>query len=271
MKNLSPRMLEKIAVELAKKAGRKLRKYRSRVEIVKNKGRALDFATEADIEVEKFLRSEIGRIFPDHGIVGEEEGVTNPKAEYVWFLDPLDGTIDFIRGFPTFNVLIAIEHIGKLIVGCVHRPLLNETFSGARRSGVRSNTTAANVSNAGSLQEAMIHFKLPRCVHGRNEIKQTSEILNGLANEVGLIREGWEDSVGMASVASGMSEAFILTISGTKWWDVAPGILMVEEAGGKVTDMFGEPIKHHDLSRGLVASNGKIHQQLLEIIRKCIG
>lgn len=100
------------------------------------------------------------------------------------------------------------------------------------------------------------------------EIDKSIRILHSLAEVTGLIRDGWECGMALAEIASGSIEAYIVPRIGPKWWDVAPGILMVEEAGGKVTDMYGNPIINRDLSKGLVATNGKLHDKILDIIQK---
>lgn len=271
MKSVDFPEYEKVAVTLARHAGKILLDYRGKAAIVVEKEKTLDFATEADIASEKYLRSEINHLFPSHGILGEEEGTTNVGSVYTWIIDPLDGTLDYKRGMPYFNVHVALEYQGQIIIGCVYCPTTGEIYSSSKGCGVRKNKISVTVSNIDELHESIIRMKLPRVTISKLEIDKSIRIFHSLAEVTGLIRDGWECGMALAEIASGSIEAFIISRVGPKWWDVAPGILMVEEAGGKVTDMYGSEIKNRDLSKGIVASNGKIHDQLLDIIRKEIA
>lgn len=268
METLDLKKLENFTITLAVHAGTILLKQRNQATIVTKKSNSLDFATSADVASEKYLRNKINRVFPSHGILGEEEGVTQADSDYMWILDPLDGTLDYQRGLSYFNVHIALEFKGQIMTGCVHRPMTGEVFSSSRGLGVRKNNSTITTSKVAELKESIIRVKLPRVTNAPEDIKKSVNLLHSLAKVTGLLREGWEDGIAMAEIASGSIEALIVPRIGPKWWDVAPGILMVEEAGGKVTDMYGSEIKNRDLSRGIVASNGKIHDQLLAIIRK---
>ncbi len=260
--------LETFAVEMAIDAGKILLEYQHKAKIVTQKTSSLDFATEADLASENYIRGEIGKRFPSHGILGEEQGVTNSESDYIWIVDPLDGTLDYTRGFSSFDVFIALEHKSQLIVGCVYRPTTNNTFSSSKGFGTRKNNTQVNVSDVTSLEESIIYFSLPRHSTPAEEAVRSLRVLQPLVMEAGLVRDAWEGGMVMANVAAGSGEACIFERIGPKWWDVAAGILMVEEAGGRVTDLYGEKISNHDLTRGLVASNGKIHDQLLALTQK---
>lgn len=268
MNSINLKELENYSIRLALEAGKILLKQRIHASIVTEKTNSLDFATTADIASEKYLRSEINRRFPSHRILGEEEGVTKADSEYTWILDPLDGTLDYKRGMPYFNVHIALEHHGQIVVGCVYRPMTGEAYSSSKGFGVRKNNVTASVSNTHALHESIIRMKLPRMTISKLEIDKSVHILHSLAEATGLIRDGWECGIALAEIAAGSIEAFIVPRVGPKWWDVAPGILMVEEAGGKVTDMSGSPIINRDLSNGLVATNGVLHKKILAIIQK---
>ncbi len=260
--------LEAFAVELAKNAGKILIEFQQKTKIVTQKTNSLDFATEADLASEKYIRSEITKRFPSHGILGEERGVTNSESDYIWIVDPLDGTLDYTRGFSSFDVLIALEHKSQLVVGCVYRPTTNNTFSSSKGFGTRKNNKQVNVSDVSSLEDSIIYFSLPRHSTPAEETGRSLRVLHPLVKETGLVRDAWEGGMSIANVAAGSAEACIFKKTGPKWWDVAAGILMVEEAGGRVSDLHGEKIANRDLTRGLVVSNGKIHDQLLALIQK---
>lgn len=268
MKLLNNREYEKVAVKLALHAGKILLDYRGKAAIVVEKGKALDFATEADIASERYIRSEIGKMFPSHGVMGEEEGFTNKDNEYLWIIDPLDGTLDYTRGLSSFDVHIALECKGELIAGCVYKPLTGEVFSVAKGYGVKKNDQPVRVSENYRLNNSILYMMLPRRSNTREEIHRSVRILEIAAYQIGLIRDAWEVGLALANVVSGSTDAFLLAKQDPKWWDVAPGILMVEEAGGKVTDMYGNPTKNRDLSNGLVATNGVLHDKILDIVQK---
>lgn len=258
---------EKVAVTLAQHAGKILLDYRGKSKIVVEKGKPLDFATEADIASERYIRREIGRMFPSHGVMGEEEGLTNKNNEYLWVIDPLDGTVDYTRGSSSFDVHIALEYKGELIAGCVYKPLTGEIFSVAKGYGVKKNEQPVRVSEVDRLNNSILYMMLPRSSNTGEEIHRSIRILEIAASQIGLIRDAWEVGLALANVASGSTDAFLLAKQDPKWWDVAPGILMVEEAGGKVTDMYGSLIINRDLSKGLVATNGILHDELLHLIQ----
>lgn len=266
MKKLDFKELEDFSVRIAHSAGAILLSERPNASIVTTKAHSLDFATTGDIASEKYLRREINQKFPSHGILGEEEGTTNSDSDYTWVLDPLDGTLDYKRGLTSFNVHIALEYKGVLIVGCIYRPMTAELFTASKGLGVKKNGISAKTSKIESLKESIVRIKLPRATTSPADLDVSITIIRLLAQDTGLLREGWEDGVALGDVAAGSIEGFIVPRVGPKWWDVAAGILMVEEAGGKVTDMVGNKIKNRDLSKGIVASNGKIHEELLKII-----
>lgn len=268
MKMLDLKELENFSITLANHAGKILLKQRNLASIVTKKTNSLDFATTADIASEKYLRNEINHLFPSHGILGEEEGTTNVGSVYTWIIDPLDGTLDYKRGMPYFNVHVALEYQGQIMIGCVYCPMTGEIYSSSRGYGVRKNNVSISVSKIHELHESIIRMKLPRVTISKLEIDKSIRILHSLAEVTGLIRDGWECGMALAEIASGSIEAYIVPRIGPKWWDVAPGILMVEEAGGKVTDMYGNSIVNRDLSKGLVASNGIIHNKILDIVQK---
>lgn len=268
MKSVDYPEYEKVAVTLARHAGKILLDYRGKAAIVVEKGKTLDFATEADIASEKYLRNKINHLFPSHGILGEEEGATNVGSVYTWIIDPLDGTLDYKRGLPYFNIHIALEYREQIIVGCVYCPMNSEIFSSSKGLGVRKNNLPVRVSNIHELKESFVRMKLPRVTLTQVELDKSIRILHSLARVTGLIRDAWECGMALAEIAAGSIEGFIMPRTGPKWWDVAPGILMVEEAGGKVTDMYGNLIINRDLSKGLVASNGILHNKILDIVQK---
>lgn len=271
MKPVDYQEYKKFAVSLALHSGKILLDYRGKAAIVVDKGHVLDFATEADLASEHYIRNEIGKKFPDHGVMGEEGGITKQEADYLWIIDPLDGTLDYTRGFSSFDVHIALEFRKSLIAGCIYKPLTGELFSVSKDGGVKKDHHKVQVSSVSSMEKAILHVKLPRVTYSPEERLQAIRVLDSLSQKAGLIRAAWELGLALANVSAGSAEGVVLTKLGKFWWDVAPGILMVEEAGGKVTDMYGRPILNRDLSNGLVATNGILHDEVLHLIQSGVN
>lgn len=261
--------LQKEAELLARKAGNILLEYRNKAIVKTRKSDYLDIVTDADLASEKFLLTEINKRHPTHNILSEETGNKNIQSEFTWVIDPLDGTKEYIRGTPMFNVSIAIEYNGEVIVGVVFRPETNELYSASLGNGSFLNGRKLKVSQTDKITNSIIYTDLPHRKDLKKEISLTLNIINNLIPKSGRVRTFQEDAAILCWLAFGALEGHLLAINGPHWWDVAPGILIAKEAGGKITDTEGNEIKNRNLSKGLIASNGKIHDQLLNIIKKC--
>lgn len=230
----------------------------------------VDVATNADIEVENFIKEEVRKLYPDHGFYGEEFGVENPDAPFSWIIDPLDGTKDYVQGIGEYNCLIAVEENKKLVAGVVRRLGHNQLFSCSRGNGsYRDKTTRISVSKTKTLNVAFIGTNvMTRTKQTSEEIDIYLKLFKQFMVSAYRLRTFWDDSRLMSWVAQGSIDASMCLPNSLKWFDVAPSILLVEEAGGKVTDWLGNPIVNHDLSKGILTSNGMLHEQLLSIISK---
>jgi histidinol phosphatase-like enzyme (inositol monophosphatase family) len=212
--------------------------------------------TAADKAAESLLRDRILDRFPDHGILGEEFGETNPGASIRWILDPIDGTRSFQRGVPLFGVLIGVEVEGKPLVGVAHFPALGETVGAALGHGCTWNDRPVRVSPVSHLSQAAALTTDPM------------ELLEGplargwdrLAREASLVRS-WGDAYGHALVATGRAEVMVDPILSP--WDAAPFVPILYEAGGRFTDLGGEP--RLDGGSG-ISTNGILHEQVLAIL-----
>lgn len=257
---------QKRAEELAKEAGKILQKHSQKTTVKKQKRDILDIVTEADLESERFLIKKLHKYFPDHNIYSEERGDELRRSDFIWVIDPLDGSKEFVRGLPIYNVSLALEYKGEVVVGVVFRPPTNELFSAAKGRGATLNGKKISVSKESELKNSFIWTHLPSYKNSEAEFRFTWPILEKLARNCYRLRPFSEDVASLCWLALGALEGYVLTISGPSWWDVAAGLLMVKEAGGNVTDIYGEKIKDRDLSKGIVASNGKIHESLLKIL-----
>jgi histidinol-phosphatase len=211
--------------------------------------------TVADRESERELRRVIGKAFPSHAILGEEEGETAGDAEYRWILDPVDGTRTFVAGVPLFGVLVGLEVRGDPCVGVIHLPALDETISAARGEGCTRNGWPCHVSTTSRLEDALIVTTSPRAM------RRSAPRYASLADRVKTER-GWGDCYGYALVATGRAD--IATDDRLSPWDLAAIVPIVEEAGGRLSDWRGERTIR---SGNALISNGLLHEEALTYLR----
>ena len=229
----------------------------------------VDVATSADVAVEQFIKTEVHKLYPDHGFLGEEFGEENGNNEYVWIIDPLDNTKEYVRGVGEYNCLVAIEHNHTLVVGITRRMGHEVHYTCSLGGGAYANGTHIHVSATAVLDTAFLGTNMPnRKKHAETDIHQYMTLFEACINRVYRLRPDFDDARTLGLVAQGALDACILLPNTDKWVDVASGILLVTEAGGKVTDWKGKPITQHDLSQGVLASNGILHDQLLTVIQK---
>ncbi|MGC9223488.1 MAG: inositol monophosphatase family protein [Terracidiphilus sp.] len=256
------------AAEIAREAGARLREFFLAGVETEYKG-DVDLVTVADRTVEKLIRGRLGEVFPTHGIYGEEGTRERLDGEYRWYVDPLDGTTNFAHGFPQFCVSMGLEHRpegtrsngdGTLVAGVIYDPMRDELFTAERGRGTQVNGKPARVSRVATLSEALLATGFPsRKRHSSPNVHFYHEFT---LRSHGVRRAG-SAALDLAYVACGRMDGF--------WefnlnpWDTAAGILLVEEAGGRVTDFAGE---HYRLaSDEILASNGLFHQDLLGFFR----
>lgn len=229
----------------------------------------IDIATNADLEVEKFIKTEVAKLYPDHGFLGEEFGEEHSDREYVWVIDPLDNTKEYVRGVGEYNCLVAVEHNKEIVVGVTRRMGHEVRYACSKENGSFMDGKQIHVSTTASLDISFIGTNMPNRVNfTKPEIHTYTRLFESIVSEVYRLRPSFDDARTFAWVAQGVLDGVISLPHTNKWVDVASGILLVTEAGGKITDFKGNPIVHHDLSNGLVASNGILHGQLLTIIQK---
>ncbi len=220
------------------------------------------FVTIADQTVEREIRAGIAARFPGHGLVGEEYGTQDGDAPTRWYIDPIDGTHNFIRGVPLFGTLLAVEHEGEIQVGVISAPVLRERWWAARGLGAWARgldgERGVHVSRVASLDDAQL-------LYGSRTDNVASGLMPGFD---ALIASAWRDRGfgdfwGYTLLAEGAAEAMIEV--GMKSWDLAAPLIVIEEAGGRVTDVHGE--RRID-TPSFVATNGLLHD---EILRRLAG
>jgi myo-inositol-1(or 4)-monophosphatase len=196
--------------------------------------------------------------FPSHNIVAEEGGGHESSSEYRWYVDPLDGTTNFAHGFPVFNVTLGLERAGEMIAGVVFDPTRNEMFAAERGGGAYLNGKRIHVSKAKDIETSLLATGFPsRRRHQNINVHfyyQMAMLSHG-------VRRAGAAATDLAYVACGRLEGF--WEFGLKPWDQAAGILLVEEAGGRCSDMHGGPASV--TGPHLVADNGTIHDELVGI------
>jgi myo-inositol-1(or 4)-monophosphatase len=251
------------AVEAALAAGRiHLALFRQDPRIEK-KG-PIDLVTAADLAVEQSFRHLIASRFPDHAVLGEEHGAgrtAGQNAQWRWIIDPLDGTTNFAHGLALFCVSIALEVDGRTEIAVVYDPVAQELFTAERGGGARLNGVPVHVSARNALIDALLCTGFPYSI--REEQQSQVEVFAGFLGRSRAVRRLGSAALDLCYVAVGRFDGF--------WeeqlhaWDIAAGVLMVQEAGGRVTGYADEPI---DLFGGrIVASNGALHAPMLEVIQ----
>ncbi|MFH1681388.1 MAG: inositol monophosphatase family protein [Candidatus Eisenbacteria bacterium] len=248
----------RFAVEAAKEAGALLleRFRRPRGEEVRFKG-VKDLVTSADEEAERLLLDRIGSRFPGDRIVGEEGGAKGGEGEAIWYVDPLDGTTNFVHRFPLFSVSIARVRWGEVEIGVVHVPSLGETFAAERGAGATLNGERIRVSEVSEPIEALVATGFA-CVRS-NRIPDGVPVFTRVVHEVQGVRRGGSAAIDLAYTAAGRFDGF--WEMNLNAWDVAAGILLVREAGGVVTDFAGG--EEMVARKELVAGNRAIHAYLI--------
>ena len=255
------------AAEIAREAGALVLRYFKRGVKTEYKGQGeVDLVTEADRASEKLIVERLRTIFPSHDIVGEEgTRTTSGAGEYRWYVDPLDGTTNFAHGFPVFCVSLGLERApsdedkqGQLIAGVIYDPTRDELFTAERGRGAKLNGAPIRVSRTKTLGESLIATGFPsKKRHENPNIHFYQEIT---LHSHGVRRAG-AAALDLAYTACGRFDGY--------WefnlnpWDTSAGILLVEEAGGKVTQFNGAPFEIRT-PREIMASNGLIHRELIE-------
>jgi myo-inositol-1(or 4)-monophosphatase len=241
--------------EIAREAGALLMDYFRRRVAVEYKGEA-DLVTAADRASETLIRDRLRALWPSHDILGEEEGLVDTGSDYRWYVDPLDGTTNFAHGFPVFCVSMGLEHKGKLIAGVVYDPTRDEMFTAEAGLGAFLNQQRIHVSAIAKLNESLLATGFPS--HKRHK-NPNIFFYHQITLRTHGVRRAGSAALDLCSVAAGRFEGF--------WefnlnpWDTAAGVLLVEEAGGRVTDFKGMPFQLN--SRETVASNGLVHEAML--------
>ena len=247
-------------VDLTRKAGTVLlESFRHDQALTAVRSTAKEAATTQDKIVDQLIIKEITKTYPNHRLLTEESGYHEGDPDWLWIVDSLDGTGNYANGNPFFSVCMALMHQGALSLGTIYAPAINEFYLAERGCGAFLNQTRITVSTIPTLKKSYLYY----CEGGDINRKRTGALLSALYPEVTDIRKLGSAGLETAWVAAGRGEAYSTTKIDP--WDVAPGVLLIEEAGGKVTDFTGEEWKP---KRGdFVFSNGKVHADILKLVK----
>lgn len=246
--------------EIAREAGALLMDYFRQRVTVEYKGEA-DLVTVADRKSELLIRERLHERWPSFDILGEEGGLQDTGSDYRWYVDPLDGTTNFAHGFPVFCVSMGLDYKGERIAGVIYDPTRDELFSAEKGGGAFLNQQPIRVSKVARLAECLVATGFPS--HKRHKNPNIFFYHQITLHTHGVRRAG-SAALDLCYVASGRLDGF--------WefnlnpWDTAAGVLMVQEAGGTVSDFKGRPFQLD--SRETLASNGLVHEQLLNEIEQ---
>jgi len=243
------------AVEIAREAGALLATLFERRIPFETKGE-YDLVTEADRASERLVVERLQTHFPSHGIVAEEGGGRRSPSEYVWYVDPLDGTTNFAHSFPCFNVTLALEISGELAAGVIFDPIRNELFTAERGSGAYLNNRRIRVSQTKLLANALVATGFPS---RKRHLNFNIHFYHQLGMQTHGVRRCGSAAIDLAYVACGRLDAF--WEFGLNPWDLAAGCLLVAEAGGKYSGMHGEP--HNVRGPDLLVDNGLLHDEMV--------
>jgi myo-inositol-1(or 4)-monophosphatase len=250
---------------VAREAGALLLEYFHQGLKIEYKGDA-DLVTAADRAAETLIRERISKLFPSHDVLGEEQGLNDQGSDYRWYVDPLDGTTNFAHGYPVFGVSLALEHQApeerlsgqrtRRIAGVVYDPTRDELFTAERGKGACLNGNPIHVSKAAQLKECLVGTGFPS--HKRHK-NPNIHFYHQITLRTHGVRRAGSAALDLCNVASGRFDGF--WEFNLKPWDTAAGVLIVEEAGGKVSLFDGSPFELD--SRETLASNGRVHDALV--------
>lgn len=262
MRGLSISFMLNFAIEMARDAGQILLEKFDRKIKVSKKG-DIDLVTEADLASEALMIERIKSYYPRHSILAEESGnavVIGGENTWKWVIDPLDGTTNFTHGYPCFCVTLALEHEGEVVIGVTYDPTRDELFSAERGRGASLNNKPIRVSETEQLSDALIVTGFPYDFKRRQDFAR--HLTQFLLDSRGVRRDG-SAAIDMAYVACGRFDGF--WEEGLNPWDMAAGVLLIEEAGGQISGYDGSKFSIYDPP--MVASNGLIHSQMLSVLQ----
>lgn len=252
----------KVAKQAALEAGKVIFKQFGKKQKIYDKGESSNFATQADLDAENIIIKNILKNFPDHNIISEEKGEIKNLSDYTWVIDPLDGTISFAADMPFFVVSIGLLYKYEPILGVVYWVTQKKLYFAQKGKGAYMNDQKLSVSKVDKLENAVMGIDFSHLNSRKTKFdKYIAPIIYKTRYPYSLAC----DALVLALVAEGSLDGFP-TLANV--WDFAGGVILVEEAGGKVTDPEGNPLSWSRKRLDIVASNGLIHDEILEALKR---
>jgi myo-inositol-1(or 4)-monophosphatase len=252
-----------VALKIAREAGVMIRNRLFDERAVTMKG-SVDLVTDADHASEEILAGGLRDAFPEHRLIGEEGSRGSESSRFGWVIDPLDGTTNYAHRYPHFAVSIALEFDGEVILGVVYDPMRDELFHARIGQGAFINDTPIHVSETNQLIGALLASGFSYIIEERTHSFALWKEINNTAQ--GVRRDG-AAALDMCYVAAGRLDGYFE--KPVNAWDIGAGAIILLEAGGKLTSLEGGPFRLYD--REVTATNGKIHDELVSVIRKTLG
>lgn len=222
-----------------------------------------ELVTKSDMEVHRFLTAKIKKQFPDHNFISEEGDHKKGTSEYTWVVDPLDGTLNYTIANPFFTTNITLLHNDVPVISVIYAPYTREMFVAEKNQSVRLNERNIHVSQETKLQNSVLSFAYFR--RDKKSRRKSMQLWENFDTRSQSMRHFGCTSLEFAYVACGRMEAVVISPPG-RLWDIAGGMLMVEAAGGKITNFTGK--KWGGLEDGIVASNGLVHNKILNLLKQ---
>lgn len=245
---------------LAKQAGDVLLShFQEDQQLLKLRSSVKEAVTRYDKMVDELIIQEIRRQYPDHSLLTEESGLLEGNPDWLWIVDSLDGTANFADSNHLFSVCLAVMHKGELALGAIYAPAINELYLAEKGNGAYLNQRRIHVSETSHLGQSYLFY----CEGGERDRTRTGALFSRVYPEVTDLRKLGSAGLETAWVAAAKGEAYFTTK--IEPWDVAPGVLLVQEAGGKVTDFNGKPWQPE--TSDLVFSNGRVHTAIISLLQ----
>lgn len=249
-----------IAVRAARKTGDYILRQSDKIKSIQAKSQN-DYVTNVDEAAERLLIDTISHAYPEHAFLGEESGKTG-QSDYLWLIDPIDGTTNFIRKIPHWAISIACNYKGRTEIGVIYNPLTQELFTAIKGRGAQLNSKRMRVGVSQGLEHSLLATGFP--FRNKPQLVEYMRIFNKLFPHCGDMRRAGSAALDLAYVAAGRFEGF--WEFGLNDWDTAAGALMVKEAGGMISDLKGNP--NYQKSDSILAANPKVFKAVLKLINQ---
>lgn len=257
--------LRQLAERLTTKAGEAILSMQDNAITVVQKDRQ-DISTSADLASEKIIIDGIKAVYPDHQIQSEEAGSLGENSEYVWIIDPLDGTKEYVRNIPQYNVSIAIEHNGVLVAAAIYRPTDKYLYSASVNDGAFLNGRSIHISSVNSLADSFIYCYLPSFTRDSKRFMGTWDKLGKVNTKIYRLRSYADENTALCWLAQGGHEGYLNLGNNPKWHDIAPGILIAQEAGAFIPKDLVSMLKSGTECSIIITNTVTIWQEINNIL-----